>query len=369
MVKVNMLTYIAVVIVQLVYTGQSLFSKASVNEGMKTSIFVVYQQAFATIALAPFAYFLERKMAPPITFRLFGKMLFIAVFGITLNLNFYYSAMKYASATFAIAMTNTIPPMVFIMAVLLRLERLEIRRIHGKAKVLGCVICVSGAMVFTFFKGPAMYSIGKGTNDAHSSSSHTHPQENWMKGLLLMLGATLTWSFWINMQAAIQKEYPAKLRFTTIQCCISSVVTAIAAAAMERKLSYWELGWNINLMSLLYCGILVGAVTFSLQIWVIGKKGPVFTAMFSPLSLVTTAILSALIFREILHWGSVLGGALLVAGLYCFLWGKNRETKAVEAIEIKNQIILSKENGVLECITTVCPPANDEPLKKKVVVL
>lgn len=56
----NHKTYIAMLLVQFVYAGMALFSKAAVAQGMNPFVFVVYRQAFASFALAPFAFFLER---------------------------------------------------------------------------------------------------------------------------------------------------------------------------------------------------------------------------------------------------------------------------------------------------------------------
>lgn len=52
--------YIAVLIIQLIYAGMALLSKAAIDQGMNTYVFVAYRQAFATIFLAPFAFFLDR---------------------------------------------------------------------------------------------------------------------------------------------------------------------------------------------------------------------------------------------------------------------------------------------------------------------
>lgn len=52
--------YIAMLFTQLVYAGMALFSKAAIAKGMNPYVFVVYRQAFASLALAPFAFFLER---------------------------------------------------------------------------------------------------------------------------------------------------------------------------------------------------------------------------------------------------------------------------------------------------------------------
>jgi hypothetical protein len=52
--------YIAMVLVQFVYAGMALFSKAAIARGMNSFVFVVYRQAFASVSLLPFAFFLER---------------------------------------------------------------------------------------------------------------------------------------------------------------------------------------------------------------------------------------------------------------------------------------------------------------------
>lgn len=48
------------IFVQLAYAGMALFSKAAVAKGMNAYVFVAYRQVFATIALAPFAFFIDR---------------------------------------------------------------------------------------------------------------------------------------------------------------------------------------------------------------------------------------------------------------------------------------------------------------------
>lgn len=52
--------FLGMMMVQLAYAGMAIFSKAAIEKGMSPYIFVVYRQAFATITLAPFAFFLDR---------------------------------------------------------------------------------------------------------------------------------------------------------------------------------------------------------------------------------------------------------------------------------------------------------------------
>ncbi|XP_059631553.1 WAT1-related protein At1g43650-like isoform X2 [Cornus florida] len=310
--------YIAMIFIQFVYAGMALLSKAAVNEGTKPSVFVAYRQGFAALALAPFAFFLESNKTAPLSCYLLCKIFFVSLCGITMALNLYYYAITYISATFATAMTNTIPATVFVMAVALRMERVSMKQWDGITKVLGCAVGLSGAMVYTFFKGPPIYSSMH--KEVSKESTKYISKEDWIKGALFMLAANIAWSLWLIMQGSIVKQYPAKIRFTTLQCFFSCISSAIWAVVVDRNLSSWKLGWDINLLSVLYCGIIVTGITYWLQVWAVEKKGPVFTAMFSPLALILTAFFSAIFFQETLHWGSF-GFSFLWQCLWCCIAG------------------------------------------------
>lgn len=51
--------YLVVMIVQAIYAGMFLLSKAAFDGGMNNFVFVFYRQAAATIFLAPFAFCFE----------------------------------------------------------------------------------------------------------------------------------------------------------------------------------------------------------------------------------------------------------------------------------------------------------------------
>lgn len=54
--------YLSVVLIQSIYTGMFLLSKAAFDGGMNTYIFVFYRQAAGTLFLVPFAFFIERSV-------------------------------------------------------------------------------------------------------------------------------------------------------------------------------------------------------------------------------------------------------------------------------------------------------------------
>ncbi|XP_057795508.1 WAT1-related protein At1g43650-like isoform X2 [Salvia miltiorrhiza] len=276
--------YIAVVVLQCSYAGMILLSKAAMSSGMNPSVFVAYRQAFAFFALLPFAFFFTSKGDSPIPWTGFCKIFFVSSYGI---------------------------------------EKLSISKWHGVAKVLGAILGVSGTMAFTFYKGPPLFS--NHHNAHHPFDQNTHSKHQWIKGALLAIAGQLFYAMWLTMQAPLLIQYPGKFRLTILQCGFSCLSATLYAAAIQRHPSSWKLRWDIDLLSVAYCGVIVTGLSYWLQAWVIEKKGPVFSAIFGPLALVIAAIFSALFLNETLRWGSVLGCGLLVGGLYSFLWGRNRE--------------------------------------------
>ncbi|KAL5851867.1 hypothetical protein ACOSQ3_006985 [Xanthoceras sorbifolium] len=59
------------VLVQIGYTFLYFITEASFNHGMNPHVYVTYRHIVSTIVMFPFAYFLERKIRPKLTFALF----------------------------------------------------------------------------------------------------------------------------------------------------------------------------------------------------------------------------------------------------------------------------------------------------------
>ncbi|XP_059631400.1 WAT1-related protein At1g43650-like isoform X5 [Cornus florida] len=211
--------YIGIILIQFINAGTALLSKAALVRGMNSYVFVFYRNAVATLVLAPFAFFLESNKSAPLSYNLLCKIFFVALVG---------------------------------------MERISLRQWYGRAKVLGSMMVLSGAMVIILVKGPPIYS---GTQKGASNASINHiSRGNWIKGCLIMLSANITWSTWLILQAPIVKQYPSTLRLATLQYFFSSIQSAIWAVAMDRKISSWKLGWDVNLISVLFC---VGLSCFS----------------------------------------------------------------------------------------------------------
>ncbi|EEC78363.1 hypothetical protein OsI_18124 [Oryza sativa Indica Group] len=323
--------YVIAIIIQVIYTGLYVVSKAAFDQGMNTFVFIFYRQAAATLLLLPLAIILERRNAPAMSLRLFTKLFMYALLGNTITMNMYNVSLKYTSATVASATSNSVPVVTFFLAVLLRLEVIRLRTLSGVAKAAGVALCLAGVLVIALYAGPAISplnhhrALSGGVHGAESSVG-TGTRARWMKGTFLMLLSNTTWSLWIVLQASLLKEYPNKLLATLIQCALSTLQSLLLAAAVVRAdPAAWRLRLDAGLLAVAYTGFVVTGVSFYLQAWCIEKKGPVFLAMSNPLCFVFTIFCSSFFLAEIVHLGSIVGGVLLVAGLYSVLWGKSKE--------------------------------------------
>ncbi|XP_031737230.1 WAT1-related protein At5g64700 [Cucumis sativus] len=324
------------ILIQAINAGMFLLSKAAFNAGMNHYVYIFYRQVAATVFLSPFAFF-RWKDAPPLTFFTFCKIFWLSLLGIAICLNLYGIALVYTSATLAAATANCLPVITFFVALLLRMEVLRLKSIAGAAKLAGILFCIGGVGIVAFYKGPQLNFFNNhhhllSIHKPNNSSSLPLTNNSWLMGCFLMLSSNTLWSVWVVLQAMVLKSYSSKLQLTNLQCLLSSFQSFGIAIAMERQPHKWKLGWNLQLLAVIYCGMMT-AVTFCLQAWVIEKKGPVYLAMSTPLALIITAFFSAIFLGESITLGSTLGGMLLVGGLYFVLWGKCKEQTISEALK------------------------------------
>ncbi|KAH7663585.1 WAT1-related protein [Dioscorea alata] len=301
--------YLAIILIRIIYAGLQILGKAALDGGMNTAVFVFYRQALASVVMSPVAFFVEWKSAPPLGFKVGFKIFILALLGTTMSMNFHMSALSYTTPTLASAIINSIPAMTFILSVILRVESLKPRKLSGIAKITGVALSLAGVVVIALYIGPFIKSLNPhyvfgDENHERNGGQANQNKKFWLIGTSLMTITNITWALWLVLQGAVLKEYPAKLMFTALQCIFSTVQTFFVAL-----------------------GVIVTGVSFYLQSWCIEKRGPVFLSMFTPLTLLITMACSFIFLGDAINLGSILGGALMVAGLYSVLWGKSKEVK------------------------------------------
>lgn len=341
--------HIAQLTVQVCYAFMNIITRVALDKGMNHFTFVAYRQAVASVVISPFAYYLERDLRPAMTCTIFWEIFLLAFFGITINQNCYFAGLQDTSSTFASATTNLIPVVTFVMATAFRLENVNIRSIYGQAKVVGTVVCVSGAMVMTLYKGPVLLKA-------------LHGLSSWDLGAILLFASCLVWSGWITFQAPVVKTYPAQQSLTALMLIQGTVQSFIVALIFERKASVWKLNWDIQLLSIVYSGITCSAFAFFVQTYCIRVKGPVFAAVFNPTSTILVAILELLILHVKLHLGSLLGAIMIILGLYVVLWGKAKDQSNSDPSTEKNEVENGSTNNLTITTTEDCNIDINQPL-------
>ncbi|KMZ59899.1 Protein WALLS ARE THIN 1 [Zostera marina] len=314
---------LGVLVLQICVAGMSVVSALSLKMGVSKLVFTTYRNFIGFLFLAPFAYFLEKKERPPLTLSLLLQFFLIALIGITLNQWLFLLGLSYLSSTFSSAILNTVPAMIFIMSVGLRIEKVSLTDRYGWGKLVGTLTTMAGAIVITLFKGPVLLL-----------NSSSLPQidmiSKWTLGCIFMFGACLARSSWLVLQDPLLKKYPAKLTLTAYTCLFGSIQLAAISAITERDVEMWKIESRGVLLALLYNGVIVSGMCFPLQAWCINGGGPFFVGIFDPVKTMATAVLGFFLLGDKLYSGGIIGGLIIVIGLYLVLWGRSGENNQTE---------------------------------------
>ncbi|XP_045803008.1 WAT1-related protein At1g25270-like [Trifolium pratense] len=318
---------ILMVLIQIAYAVNTILYKLVANEGMSLCVLVAYRYLFASIFMVPLAYFVDRKKKPKITAQVLVQAFLCGLFGASLQQNLYAEAVILSGVTYATVMFNLIPAVTFILAVCFGLERLKIGTLTGKAKVIGTIMGISGAMILTFYKSIEIHIWSTHVN----LLKHTQPQNvssHNIWGSFLALGTCLSFSIWLIIQAKMGEKFPWHYTSAALMSVMASIQAIIYALCMERgDWNQWKIGWDIKLFTVVFSGFVASGIVWVSIAWCVRIKGPLYASVFNPLFLVLVVIGGSLLLDEKLYLGSVIGSLIIVIGLYFVLWGKGRELK------------------------------------------
>lgn len=319
--------HVLMVAAQLCYTLMYFITEAAFNQGLNPYVYITYRHLLVAVLIWPFAYYQEKGLRPKMTLMLFMEIFVLSLLGVSLTLNMYFASLKYTSPTFVTSVVNTIASMTFVIAIILRMEIVDVKSLRGLAKIAGTVVSFAGVTTMTLYKGAAVPSLWKspvhipGSDSGGGGVAHG----SWVKGSVLAVASCICWSIWYIMQASSLKRYPAQLSLTAWMCTVGGIQSTIFTAFMQHKSEDWRIGFGLKFWCIVYSGIACNGFTVFVQLWCTEKKGPVFVTMFNPLSTIMVAILAYFIFGENLYVGSIIGGGVVIVGLYMLLWGKEKD--------------------------------------------
>ncbi|PRQ60609.1 putative EamA domain-containing protein [Rosa chinensis] len=322
---------LAMVMVQMFVAGMNLLSKVILSEGSFIFALMAYRHVVAAICVAPFALCLERIKEQKLGWLVWFWLFVNALTGITAAMALFYYGLRDTTATYAANFLNLIPIATFLLSTITGIEKLNLKTRAGKIKCLGVIVCVGGAVTTSLYKGEAFYLVHHSNNHHHITvdTSYAH----WARGTIMLFCSCFSYSTWFIAQVKLLKIFPLKYWATMLMCIMAALQSTVIGLCLDTSTASWSIGWNLQLVTILYSGALATAATFCLLSWAISAQGPLYPPMFNPLSLIFVAISGALILGEEIRMGTLLGMIMIILGLYSFLWGKRKETKSASLPE------------------------------------
>ncbi|EOA36764.1 hypothetical protein CARUB_v10012636mg [Capsella rubella] len=319
---------IVMVISQVAMGSVNALVKKALDVGVNHMIIGAYRMAISSFILVPIAYILERKIIPKITLRLMVDHFISGLLGASLMQFFYLLGLSYTSATVSCALVSLMPAITFAFAFIFRTEKVQnLKTQAGMLKVMGTLICISGALFLTFYKGP------------HISNSHSHIEslphnnnnnktKNWLLGCLYLTIGTLLLSLWMLFQGTLSVKYPCNFSSTCLMSVFAVFQCALLSLYKSRDVKDWVIDDKFVIGVIVYAGVIGQAMSTVATMWAIKKLGAVFVSAIMPISLFSATLFDFLLLHTPLYLGSVIGSIVTIMGLYVFLWGKKKETEA-----------------------------------------
>lgn len=325
----------AMVTMECLNVALNTLFKAATLRGMSYHVFVVYAYAVAAIVLIPGPFISQRcrsRVLPPLSFPLLRKIGLLGLIGCASQI-VGYTGISFSSPTLSSAISNLVPAFTFLLAIIFRMEKVIVRNTTCQAKVLGTIVSITGAFVVTFYKGPPIIIVHTPSLSLHQPINTLNSVDrSWAIGGLLLTAEYILVPLWYIVQVQIMKVYPNELTVIFFYNLCVSIMAAIVAIFTETNAGAWKIGLDTALASIVCSGIFGSFVNNAVHTWVLRIKGPVYVAMFKPLSIAIAVALGVMFLGDTLHLGSLVGATVISIGFYTVMWGKATEENVDEDV-------------------------------------
>lgn len=122
----------------------------------------------------------------------------------------------------------------------------------GVLKVIGTLICISGALFLTFYKGPQISHSHSHTEALHHNNNDQDKTKNWLLGCLFLTIGTTLLSLWMLFQGNLNIKYPCKYSSTCLMSIFAAFQCALLSLYKSRDVKDWVIDDRFVIMVIIY---------------------------------------------------------------------------------------------------------------------
>jgi len=229
---------------------------------------------------------------------------------------------------------------------------------EGQAKVLGTVVCVSGAIFMVLFRGPAVFGRAEADSGSNEIRARGQPEpvgwllssllglgvETWHLGVLCLVGNCFLMGAYLVIQAPVLIKYPASLSLTAYSYGFGAIFMVLTGVFASNGLHEWALT-RTEIIAIVYAGIVASCLNYAIMTWANKILGPSLVALYNPLQPACSTILSTIFLGTPIYLGSIIGGVFIIAGLYLVTWARYNEAQRVLLARYLNPLLVEVEDA------------------------
>lgn len=311
--------------------------------GMNRIVLSLYRDIVAMVFLIPAAYFFDKGNRLTLSWDVVLHLVVLGITGIYGSNYLLFVGIEYTSPELSAAIQPFIPVVTALIALVFGIEVIHWHRRDGQAKVLGITASCIGAIVMTFYQGPAVLKmwndVGRGglapvvisLKETSGADIDTLQVSGWIStwqfGALCLIGNCICMATFINLQSPLLKRFPAPVSILAYSYGTGAICMAVTGYFAVEDTGDWALGWNTDLAVVIYNGAIASALNFGIMGWCLHRVGPLFVSSYIPLQPVLAAFMSLVFLGSTIYLGSIFGCVLVIVGLLLVSWSREETVR------------------------------------------